>query len=91
MEGILIYDERDKDKISTIFAKEGFVDNDPKSRDIILTLLSGELQRFEPKTKIFQKMKFDTYDLRVEMGKPSPPLKRSLKSMRCPLMRLKKR
>jgi len=79
MEGILIYDERDKDKISTIFAKEGFVDNDPKSRDIVLTLLSGELHRFEPKTKIFQKMKFDTYDLRVEMGKTFAAIEKKLK------------
>jgi lipopolysaccharide export system permease protein len=79
MEGILIYDERDKDKISTIFAKEGFVDNDPKSQDIVLTLLSGDLHRFEPKTKVYQKMKFDTYDLKVEVGKTFASLEKKLR------------
>jgi len=32
MEGILIYDEREKGRYDTIFAREGFVANNPKTR-----------------------------------------------------------
>jgi lipopolysaccharide export system permease protein len=78
MEGILIYDERDKDKISTIFAKEGFINNNPESQEVALTLLTGDVHRFEPKTKVYQKMKFDTYDLKVEIGKTFASLEKKL-------------
>jgi lipopolysaccharide export system permease protein len=69
MEGILIYDERDKEKVHTIFAKEGFLVNNPETQEVILRLLSGDIHRFESQTKVYQKMKFDTYDLRLELGR----------------------
>lgn len=69
MEGILIYDDRDKEKINTIFAREGFLVSNPKSQEIVLRLLNGDIHRFEPKTNIYQKMQFDTYDLRLELAK----------------------
>ncbi len=69
MEGILIYDERDKEKMNTIFAREGYLVNHPKSQEIILRLLSGDIHRFEPKTNTYQKVQFDTYDLRLELAK----------------------
>jgi lipopolysaccharide export system permease protein len=69
MEGILIYDERDKEKVHTIFAKEGFLVNNPETQEVILRLLQGDIHRFESKTKVYQKMKFDTYDLRLELEK----------------------
>ena len=69
MEGILIYDERDKEKVHTIFAKEGFLVNNPETQEVILRLLSGDIHRFGSQTKVYQKMKFDTYDLRLELGK----------------------
>jgi lipopolysaccharide export system permease protein len=69
MEGILIYDERDKEKFHTIFAKEGFLVNNPETQEVILRLLSGDIHRFESQTKVYQKMKFDTYDLRLELGR----------------------
>lgn len=69
MEGILIYDERDKERINTIFAREGFFVSNPKSQEVVLRLLNGDIHRFEPKTNIFQKMQFDTYDLRLELAK----------------------
>ncbi|MDI6764605.1 MAG: LPS export ABC transporter permease LptF [Thermodesulfobacteriota bacterium] len=69
MEGILIYDERDKEKVNTIFAREGFLVSDPKSQEVVLRLLSGDIHRFEPRTNIYQKMQFDTYDLRLELAK----------------------
>ena len=69
MEGILIYDERDKEKVHTIFAKEGFLVNNPETQEVILRLLEGDIHRFEFKTKVYQKVKFNTYDLRLELEK----------------------
>ncbi len=79
MEGILIYDERDKGKLNTIFAKEGFLVNRPKHQEIILRLMSGDIHRFEPKTNVFQKIKFDTYDLKLEMSRALASLGKKLK------------
>lgn len=79
IEGVLIYDERDKEKVNTIFAKEGFLNSDPKSREVVLRLLSGDIHRFEPKTKVYQKMKFDTYDLKLELGKTFAAMGKKLK------------
>jgi lipopolysaccharide export system permease protein len=69
MEGILIYDERDKGKLNTIFAREGFLVTNSKSQEIILRLRNGDIHRFEPQTNIFQKAQFDTYDLKLELAK----------------------
>jgi len=91
MEGILIYDERDKEKISTIFAKEGFLDTNAKSQEVVLTLLSGDLHRFEPKTKVYQKMKFDTYDLKFEMGKTFASLEKKLQEHEMSIDEMKKK
>jgi len=69
MEGVLIYDERDKETRNTIFAKEGFIFNDPKSQEVILSLRDGEIHRYDSKTDLFQKIRFDTYDLKLELAK----------------------
>jgi lipopolysaccharide export system permease protein len=69
MEGVLIYDRREKEKVNTIFAKEGFVVSNPKSQEVILRLLNGDIHRFEPQRNVYQKMKFDAYDLKLEIGK----------------------
>ena len=79
IEGVLIYDERDKEKVNTIFAKEGFLNSDPKSREVVLRLLSGDIHRFEPKTKVYQKIRFDTYDLKLELGKTFAAMGKKLK------------
>jgi len=69
MEGILIHDEREKEKINTIFAKEGFLTSDPKSQEVILRLFDGVIHRFEPRTNIYQKVQFNVYNLRLELTK----------------------
>ena len=79
IEGVLIYDERDKEKVNTIFAKEGFLNSDPKSHEVVLRLLDGDIHRFETKTKVYQRMKFDTYDLKLEFGKTFAALGKKLK------------
>jgi lipopolysaccharide export system permease protein len=79
MEGILIHDDRDKEKITTIFAREGFLNSNPKSQEIVLRLLNGDLHRFEPKMNIYQKMQFDTYDIRLELDKTLVSMGKKLK------------
>lgn len=79
MEGILIYDERDKVRLNTIFAKEGFLINKPKDQEVLLRLVSGDIHRLEPKTNVFQKIKFDTYDLKLETSKALASLGKKLK------------
>jgi len=69
MEGILIYDERDQGKTNTIFAREGFLSNNPSSQEVILRLFNGDIHRFDPATHVYQKIKFDAYDLKLEFVK----------------------
>lgn len=79
MEGILIYDERDKEKVNTIFASEGFLVNLPKSQEVILRLINGDIHRYEPRTNLYQRMQFDTYDLRLELAKTFAAIGKKLK------------
>jgi len=79
MEGILIYDERDPGKLNTIFAREAFLFNDPKSRDIVLKLVKGEIHRTEQKTHTYHKVQFDSYDLRLELSKTLAAIGKKLK------------
>ncbi len=79
MEGILIYDERAQSNINTIFAREGFLISNPKSQEIVLRLLNGDIHRFEPRTNTYQKIQFDTYDLRLELAKAFAALGKKLK------------
>ena len=55
MEGILIYDERDKDKTNTIFAREGFIINNPKAQEVILTLKNGDVHGMIPRPISFKR------------------------------------
>ena len=79
MEGILIYDERDKERVNTIFAKEGFLVSNPKSQEVILRLLNGDMHRSEPRANLYQKMRFDTYELRLELVKTFAAMGKNLK------------
>ena len=79
IEGILIYDERDQGKLITIFAREGFLSSDPKSQEVILRLLNGDIHRIEHQTNIYQKVKFDTYDLKLELANTFTNIGKKLK------------
>lgn len=79
MEGILIYDEREKGKFNTIFAKEGFLISNPKSQEVVLRLVNGDVHRSEPKTNTYQRIQFDTYDLKLEIGKTLAAIGNKLK------------
>ncbi len=79
MEGILIYDEREQGKLNTIFAREGFLSSNPKSQEVILRLFDGDIHRFDPKNNVYQKVKFDAYDLKLELAKAFIAMGKKLK------------
>jgi len=79
MEGILICDERDNDRLVTIFANEGYLSNNQASQEVILRLINGDLHRYELKTKAYQKVHFDTYDLKLELSKAFTAISKRLK------------
>jgi lipopolysaccharide export system permease protein len=79
MEGILIHDEREKGKPNTIFSTEGYLFNDPKSKEVILRLIQGEIHRFELKTQTYHKIRFETYDLKFELAKTFEAIENKLK------------
>ncbi len=78
MEGILIYDEREKGKSNTIIAEEGFLINNRANQEIILRLNRGDIHRYEAH-QTFQKIKFNTYELRLELAKTFLAIERKLK------------
>jgi lipopolysaccharide export system permease protein len=69
MEGILIYDEREQGKTNTIFAREGVLSSNPKSQEVILRLFDGDIHRFDSRADVYQKIRFDAYDLKLELAK----------------------
>ena len=91
MEGILIYDQRETEKSNTIIAKEGFLINNPESQEIILRLLNGDIHRFEPEAHTFQKIKFDTYDLKLELAKTFAAIEKKIKDKEMSIEDIRKR
>jgi len=79
MEGILIYDEREKGKFNTIIAEEGFLINNRENQEKILRLNRGDIHRYEPQLQTFQKIKFNTYDLKLELAKTFLAIERKLR------------
>jgi lipopolysaccharide export system permease protein len=79
MEGILIYDERDKEKTNTIFAREGLLSSNPKSQEVVLRLFDGDIHRLDSRADVYQKIKFDAYDLKLELAKALTALGRKLR------------
>jgi lipopolysaccharide export system permease protein len=91
MEGILIYDERDREKPITIFAREGFLVSNPKSQEVILKLFNGDIHRTEHRDNVYQKVKFDTYDLKLELSKAFTTIGKKLKDKEMSLDEIKEK
>lgn len=91
MEGILIYDERDREKLITIFAREGFLVSNPKSQEVILKLSNGDIHRTEHRDNVYQKVKFDTYDLKLELSKAFTTIGKKLKDKEMSLDEIKEK
>lgn len=79
LEGVIIYDDREKGKSNTIIAKEGFFVKNGPDQDIILRLSTGDIHRYESKLQTFQKIKFDTYDLKLELSKTFLAIEKKMK------------
>ena len=79
LEGILIYDEREKGTYNTVFAREGFLISDPESQAVTLRLLHGNVHRMQPKTDTYQMIEFDSYDLRLELAQTFAAIGKKLK------------
>jgi lipopolysaccharide export system permease protein len=91
IEGILIYDDRDQGKTNTIFAKEGYLFSHPESQEVVLRLFNGDIHRFDPKTNVYQKVKFNTYDLKLEFAKALSGLGRKLRDHEMSIEDIKKK
>lgn len=91
MEGVLIYDERDKEKTNTIFAREGYLYNDPKTQEVILNLRQGDIHRFDPRNNVYQKMHFESYDLRLELSSAFTKMGKKLKEHEMSIEEIKER
>lgn len=91
MEGILIYDERDREKLITIFAREGFLVSNPESQEVILKLVNGDIHRTEHRDNVYQKVKFDTYDLKLELSKVFTTIGKKLKDKEMSLDEIKEK
>ncbi len=79
MEGILIFDEREKDKMITVFAEEGFLVPNPRTQEIIFRLNNGNIHIYNQKTNVYQKIKFNSYDIKLELAKAFSYMEKKLK------------
>jgi lipopolysaccharide export system permease protein len=65
--GVLIYDERNPEQPSTIFARSGMIMTDPGRKTLRLRLIDGGVHRLQGKSD-YQLMEFDSYDLSVNFN-----------------------
>jgi lipopolysaccharide export system permease protein len=65
--GILIYDERNPDETSTIFARSGLIMTDPDKKALRLRLQHGSVHRLRS-DRGYQLTDFDSYDLSVNFN-----------------------
>lgn len=70
MEGVLIYDRREKDGY-TIFARGGGIISDPKTMTVTMRLRDGEIHTVG-KELSYSKVAFSTYDLRLNFRGSGP-------------------
>lgn len=63
---ILIYDDRKTDVPSTIFAKSGVIDSDPRKKLLRLSLKNGSIHRNTGKEN-YQLIEFASYDLSINL------------------------
>ena len=71
LEGIIVSDTRQAEEPSTILAKEGYLIPNPEDLEVTLQLKNGSLHRLSQKNKKYQKINFDTYNLKLNLQKAS--------------------
>lgn len=89
LEGILIYDEREKNRTTTVFAQKGFLIPDPQTREIVLRLIDGDIHRYESKSNVYQKIKFNSYDIKLELTKAISSINKKLKKRELSIKEIK--
>ncbi|MFQ5596651.1 MAG: LptF/LptG family permease [Nitrospiria bacterium] len=68
LEGVFIYDQRNRDLPTVIVAKKGILTHDAASETIGLHLITGSLQQREKNGSGYQRMVFANYDLKVRLS-----------------------
>lgn len=69
MKGIFIFDKRNSQEPSTIFAEKGLIVANPKEKTITLRLLKGSIHQKGKKDFSYKRIDFDTYDLKLDFQK----------------------
>ena len=67
LEGIFIYDSRDKDNPHTVFAKKGQLSFDPSQKTLMLHLAEGRVIRWGEGLSRWQTVEFKNYQLPLEL------------------------
>ncbi len=91
MDGIMIHDEREKGTVNTIFAQQGFLLSNPKSQEVILRLFNGDIHTFDQKTQAYRKIRFNAYDLRLDLTKTLANLGKKIREHEMSIQDLKKK
>jgi lipopolysaccharide export system permease protein len=65
LEGIMIYDERDPQMNSTIVARRGYLDSDPKAQKLVLHLFDGSIHSQEEQNETYRTINFNAYQFTV--------------------------
>lgn len=67
LEGIFIYDSRDKDNPNTVFAKKGQLIFDPSQENLVLHLADGRVIRWGEGLSRWQTVEFKNYQLPLQL------------------------
>jgi len=66
-ENVFISDSRNAAEVHTIIARHGVVHSDPQRQTVILRLLEGAIHKLGDQPDAYQKVDFNTYDLRLNL------------------------
>jgi lipopolysaccharide export system permease protein len=67
LEGVFIYDNRDRDNPSTIYAQRGVLSFDKSREALMLRLADGRVLRWGPVLTKWQSVEFKTYELPLQL------------------------
>jgi lipopolysaccharide export system permease protein len=77
MEGVLIQDERDKDKSQVILSRVAQLVSDPERAEVILILEDGSIHIKDHKERFYRKIDFDSYRMKLNIGESLGALRRA--------------
>ena len=68
MEGVLIQDERDKEKSRVILSQTAQLVSDPENGEVILILQNGNIHMKDQKDRFYRKIDFEYYQMRLNIA-----------------------